>query len=119
MDLKNLKRQLETQTSKTAARTASVVAMSLSMLLTSALSLPAFAANDVNHPTVRPAPTSPAGQQFAPDQIIVMPNKGLDKEDLAKSIKDIDGKIIDKDLMGMAYLVEVPKGKADVELAKS
>ena len=119
MDLNNFKRQLGKQTAKKATRQAAVFAMSLGMLLSSSLSLPALADGGVNNPTVRPVVVGASPKSFIPDQIVIMPNKGVDKEEFDQSIKDIDGKIIDKDLMGLAYLVEVPKGKLDEELKKA
>jgi subtilisin family serine protease len=114
MDLNTFK----IQTVKSAFRSAAAVGVSLSVLLTAMLSLPASAANE--KPKVRPVPVTPAGSpHWKADQIVVMPKKGLDKEELDQSIKDIDGKIIDKDMMGLAYLVEVPKGTLEKELAKA
>lgn len=117
MDLINFK-ELKSQTVKNVARRAAVVGVSMSLLLATMLSLPANAA-DSNF-KVRPVAKTPAGSKaYVPDQIIVMPKKGLEKDDLDQSIKDIDGKIVDKDMMGLAYLVEVPKGTLEKELAKA
>jgi subtilisin family serine protease len=114
MDLNTFK----TQTVKSAFRSAAAVGVSLSVLLTAMLSLPASAANEKLK--VKPVAVTPASApHWKADQIVVMPKKGLDKEELDQSIKDIDGKIIDKDLMGLAYLVEVPKGTLEKELAKA
>jgi hypothetical protein len=114
MDLNTFK----TQTVKSAFRSAAAVGVSLSVLLTAMLSLPASAANEKLK--VKPVARTPvAAPHWKADQIVVMPKKGLDKEELDQSIKDIDGKIIDKDLMGLAYLVEVPKGTLEKELAKA
>ncbi len=117
MDLNIFKRNLEITTAKATASVASAVALSMSLLLC----LPALAVNDNSRrPTVRPLATQPVGaRNYVADQIIVMPNKGLAKEDLEQSIKDIDGTIVQKDLLGLAYLVEVPKEKLEVELKKA
>ena len=114
----NTSKELKTHIAKIASRSAVVVGMALSVLLSTSMSLPATAANET--PKHRPALTIPAGSPaYMPDQIVVMPKKGLEKDELDQSIKDIDGKIIDKDLMGLAYLVEVPKGTLEKELAKA
>jgi subtilisin family serine protease len=106
------------KTVKSALRSAAVVGASLSVLLTAIFSLPASAANEKLK--VRPVPVIPAASRhWQADQIVVMPKKGLEKDELDQSIKDIDGKIIDKDMMGLAYLVEVPKGTLEKELAKA
>jgi subtilisin family serine protease len=106
-----------TQTVKSAVCSAAAVGLSLSMLLTATMSLPASAANERAKRPV--AVTPPGSPHWMADQMVVMPKKGLDKEDLDESIKNIDGKIIDKDLMGMAILVEVPKGTLEKELVKA
>ncbi|HEY9683349.1 MAG TPA: S8 family serine peptidase [Oculatellaceae cyanobacterium] len=120
MDLNFFKRQPTSESIKTAAHKVSAFAISLGTLCATTLTMPALAADNTANPTVRPVsrPNS-STKTFVPDQIIVMPKKGLDKEDLAQSIKDIDGKIVDKDMMGLAVLVEVPKGKLDEEITKA
>lgn len=49
----------------------------------------------------------------APDELIIVPEKNVEKEDMDKSLKTIGATMAEKDLMGEMFLVKVDKTKID------
>ncbi len=123
MDVQSLMKKVSNLFATRDVQRAASSVLSATVLLSTSLSAAYAAPNNggsIKDIKIRPLLVNPVGaKRYVDDELIVVPQKGLDKEEFNDSVKAIDGEVIAKDLLGIGYLVRVPKQKLEKDYQKA